>query len=59
VRQNRRFQRFSRQVLLANGIRDVSHLGMIGHYIEESADMVVWLGSEAARLRLAVLGWVS
>jgi hypothetical protein len=32
---------------------------MIRHHIEESADTVGWSESEAARLRPAVLGWVS
>jgi hypothetical protein len=31
--------------------RDVSHLGMIRHCIEEAADIVGWSESEAARLR--------
>jgi len=32
---------------------------MIRHHIEESADIVSCSESEAARLRPAVLGWVS
>jgi hypothetical protein len=32
---------------------------MIRHHIEESADIVGWSESQAARLRPAVLGWVS
>ena len=47
------------QVLLASGSRDVSHLRMIRHRIEEAADIVGWSESEAARLRPAVIGWVS